>query len=118
MVVSVTLGMIVDDTIHMLLAFRHGLAETGDPRAALRHGLDVAGRPMLFTSLVLSAGFASLLLSDFQPTAHFGLLVGVAVAAAMAADLFMLPAALLLCSGARSSARLGLPPQPVTGGNE
>lgn len=118
MVASVTLGMIVDDTIHMLLAFRHGLAQSGDPRAALRHGLDVAGRPMVFTSLVLSAGFGSLLLSDFQPTAHFGLLVGVAVASAMAADLFMLPAGLFLCTRARLAAPLGLPPRTATEGNE
>jgi predicted RND superfamily exporter protein len=119
MVASVTLGMIVDDTIHMLLAFRHGLAESGDPRAALRHGLAVAGRPMVFTSLVLSTGFSSLLLSDFQPTAHFGLLVGVAVASAMAADLFMLPAALLLCTRARSRTPLQLrTPSTTTGGAE
>ncbi len=105
MVASVTLGMIVDDTIHMLLGFRHGLARTGDPRAALRHAIEVAGRPMVFTSLVLSAGFGSLVLSDFQPTAHFGMLVGVAVVSAMCADLFMLPAALVLCTSASARVR-------------
>jgi predicted RND superfamily exporter protein len=55
----------------------------------------VAGRAIAVTSLILVAGFAALTLSGFRPTAHFGLLVCAAVAAAVLADLLILPAALL-----------------------
>jgi predicted RND superfamily exporter protein len=94
MVASVALGIIVDDTIHLTSAYLRGLEADGEPRRALEHALRVAGRPVVFTSFILIGGFASLALSDFQPTAHFGSLVGIAVATALLADLVILPAAL------------------------
>jgi predicted RND superfamily exporter protein len=112
MVASIALGIIDDDTVHLITVWRAAVQRTGDPRAALQHAFDVAGRAIAVTSLILVAGFAALTFSGFQPTAHFGLLVCAAVATAVLADLLILPAALLRLGGAarfRSSNAVQIP---------
>jgi hypothetical protein len=100
MVASIAMGIIDDDTVHLISTWKSGVERTGDPQAALEHAFDLAGRAIAVTSLILVAGFAALTLSGFRPTAHFGLLVCAAVAAAVVADLLILPAALLRLGGA------------------
>jgi predicted RND superfamily exporter protein len=95
MVASVALGIIVDDTIHLTKAYLRGLERDAEPQRALDYALGVAGLPVLFTSFILVGGFVSLALSDFQPTAHFGILVGITIATALVADLVILPVALV-----------------------
>jgi hypothetical protein len=107
MVASIALGIIVDDTIHFGQAFRRGLELHGSRESAIEHALDVAGRPVLLTSLILVAGFAVLGLSEFQPTRHFGVLVGVTVATALVAELVILPAALARFAPRRAAATTG-----------
>lgn len=92
MVASVNLGIIVDDTIHLLHAVREGIAQGMDPEAAVDRALERVGRAVVFTSVVLGLGFAVLLLSDFRPTARFGGLTALTVVLALAADLTLLPA--------------------------
>jgi hypothetical protein len=99
MVASIALGIIDDDTVHLISTWQRAAARTGDPVRALEHAFDVAGRAIAVTSLILVCGFGALTLSGFQPTAHFGLLVCAAVAAALLADLLILPAALLQLGG-------------------
>jgi len=56
--------------------------------------LELTGRDVIFTCAVLGLGFGTLLLSEFQPTAHFGGLTALTIAIALAADLVLLPALL------------------------
>jgi len=100
MVASIAMGIIDDDTVHLISTWKAGVERSGDSEAALEHAFDVAGRAIAITSLILLCGFAALTLSGFQPTAHFGLLVCAAIAAAVLADLLILPAALLRLGGA------------------
>jgi predicted RND superfamily exporter protein len=113
MVASVTLGLIDDDTLHLVLAWQRGLEE-GDARSALDHALRVAGRPTLLASAVLAGGFAVLALSDFQPTRHFGALVALTVVSAVIADLIVLPAALARLAPALAGSP-GTHPEEVPG---
>ena len=99
MVACIAEGIIVDDTIHLVHSFRRKWQQCGDREKALDHALQVSGRPIVITALILAAGFAIPMLSDFQPTAHFGMLVGLAVLAALAAELLILPPALLRIPG-------------------
>jgi len=99
MVASIAMGVIDDDTVHLISTWKSAVERSGDSAAALEHAFEVAGRAILVTSVILVAGFAALALSGFQPTAHFGLLVCAAVAAALLADLLILPAALLHLGG-------------------
>jgi predicted RND superfamily exporter protein len=99
MVACIAEGIIVDDTIHLVHSFLRMWRQCGDRGKALDHALEVSGRPIVITAAILAAGFAIPMLSDFQPTAHFGMLVGLAVLAALAAELFILPPALLRVPG-------------------
>jgi predicted RND superfamily exporter protein len=92
MVASTTLGLIDDDTIHLVHAYL-GARERGESHA-LEHALRHAGQPTLLASAILAGGFAVLALSDWVPTRHFGALVAITVAAAVVADLIVLPALL------------------------
>jgi len=94
MVASIALGIVVDDTIHLLHAWRRGLALSGSAEGALEYALGVAGRPTILTAVILIGGFGMLALSDFQPTAHFGGLVAFTVAVSLAVELVVLPPAL------------------------
>jgi len=85
---------VVDDTIHVLHAWRRGLELRGNAEGALEYALGVAGRPTILTAAILVGGFGMLALSDFQPTAHFGALVAFTVAVALAVELVVLPPAL------------------------
>jgi phenylacetate-coenzyme A ligase PaaK-like adenylate-forming protein len=67
MVASIALGIVVDDTIHVLHAWRRGLELRGSAEGALEYALGVAGRPTILTAVILVGGFGMLTLSDFQP---------------------------------------------------
>lgn len=94
MVASIALGIVVDDTIHLLHAWRRGLELRGSAEGALEYALGVAARPTILTAVILVCGFGMLALSDFQPTAHFGGLVAFTVAVSLAVELLVLPPSL------------------------
>lgn len=91
MMLSVTLGIAVDDTLHYLWRFRTALGRTGDYRSALLETNSSVGRACVFTTVVVAGGFWILMLSQFLPTAYFGGLVGFTMMGTLAADLVLLP---------------------------
>ena len=95
LMLSVTLGIAVDDTVHYLWRYRSELARTGDPRAALAATSASVGRACVFTTVVIAGGFWILMLSQFLPTAYFGGLVGFTMLGTLAADLILLPVLLV-----------------------
>jgi len=100
MVATIIVGVAVDDGIHLLWRFRrerHDGAPVEDAvDAALRH----VGTAVVASSLVLAAAFWALTVSPVSSVASFGFLAGVAILAALAADLLILPALLLRGAGA------------------
>jgi len=94
MMLSITFGITVNNTLHHLWRFRAALSETGDYSASAVQALGSVGRACVFTTLMIAAGFWILVLSEFLPTAYFGGLVGFTMTAALAADLVLLPALL------------------------
>lgn len=99
MIASVVLGLAVDDTLHVLAHYRRLEPETG-PAPAVVESLGQAGAGVLVTSLILVLGFGTVSTSSLAPVAHFGMLASLAVLAALAADLWWVPA---LFSSARAS---------------
>ncbi|MCZ7652422.1 MAG: MMPL family transporter [Thermoanaerobaculia bacterium] len=91
MVASVTLGLVVDDTLHSLARHREEARALGG-RAAIVRRLERSAPAYLLTGLILCLGFGVCALSEFAPTARFGLLSAAAVALAVVADLLLLPA--------------------------
>ncbi len=97
MIASVVLGLVVDDSIHLLARIQRNLGSSQvDLGAVVDASVREVGRPILVTSAVLVAGFWSLLFASFQPNIYFGLLAGVTILMALLADLILLPAILRL----------------------
>ena len=94
-VVAMTVGIVVDDTVHFLSKYRRARREYGqDPEDAVRYAFDTAGRALLTTTVVLVAGFLIFAFSPFVPTAQVGVLTAMIIGFALVADLSLLPALL------------------------
>ncbi|MFQ5666247.1 MAG: RND family transporter [Candidatus Binatia bacterium] len=96
MIAAISVGIAVDDTIHYLSAYRADLRRAATREAAIRNTVRTVGRPILITSVALSAGFLIVCLSNFQPIRYFGILASMTMAVALIADLLLLPALLLV----------------------
>ena len=95
-VAGIAMGIVVDDTVHYLSCFRKELEETGDYTLALHAAHRHVGPAIIFTSTILTIGFLVLLAGNFSPVRNFGLLTSLTMAFAVVADLFLLPALLML----------------------
>ena len=94
-VVAMTIGIVVDDTVHFLSKYRRARREYGQgPEEAVHYAFDTAGRALFATTLVLVAGFLIFAFSPFVPTAQVGVLTAMIIAFALVADLTLLPALL------------------------
>jgi predicted RND superfamily exporter protein len=93
---NIAVGLAVDDTIHFMHNFRKYRETFGDTRRAVIETLDTAGRAMLITSLVLSAGFFTFMFADLNNLFYFGLMTGSVILLALAADFFVAPALVVL----------------------
>ena len=95
LIASVAIGLAVDDTIHYLFRCNVELRMGRSRETALRNTIEHVGRPIVFTTITISLGFAVLLYSSFQPTSAFGLMMVVTMFSALFGDLFLLPALML-----------------------
>ena len=95
-VTSMTLGIVVDDTVHFLSKYRRARHENGcSSPDAIRHAFTTVGRALLVTSIVLVAGFLVLATSSFEVNAGMGLLTAIVIGLALAADFLLLPPLLM-----------------------
>ncbi|MCB9744103.1 MAG: MMPL family transporter [Alphaproteobacteria bacterium] len=99
MFLTVTVGLVVDDTLFFLLGFQRRMSEGEPSTQALTRTLDEAGPGILVTSACLALGFASLLPSSFVNARMLGGLTSATVIAALASDLLLLPACCRLIWG-------------------
>ena len=102
---AMTLGIIVDDTIHIIWRYREARANGADPDVAAREMFAKVGEPMLISSLVLIAGFSILSVSGFHITSSTGILVAGTIVFALILDWFFLAPLLILIDNARQKRR-------------
>ena len=96
MVTAMTLGIVVDDTVHFLSKYRRARRELGCASPdAVRVAFRTVGRALLTTSLVLVAGFIVVSLSSFELNAGMGKLTALVIALALFTDFFLLPPLLM-----------------------
>jgi len=93
---SISLGIIVDDTIHFLTRYKTMLGRGLTPEVAMTKTLAHIGPAMLGTSIILVLGFGVLTLSSFQMTSYLGWLSVIIVSVAPLTDLVLAPALVLL----------------------
>ncbi len=91
LIASIVVGLAVDDTLHFLARYRLAYSQEMDSQAAMRTTLVQLGRPIISTSVAVSAGFSILMLSSFTPTAVFGMLMMLAMLSALSGGLVILP---------------------------
>jgi predicted RND superfamily exporter protein len=95
-VVSLTLGIVVDDTVHFLSHYLRARREDGlEPAAAIRYSFGTVGTAMWITTVTLVAGFLVLTLSGYKMNADMGLLSAITLSLALLMDFLFLPALLL-----------------------
>ena len=95
-IAAISIGIGVDNTIHYMHRFKREFPRFGDYRETMYFCHNSIGRAMYFTSMTIVAGFSILALSNFIPTAVFGLLTSLAMLVALTGSLTLLPQ-LLIC---------------------
>jgi len=99
----IAIGLAVDDSIHFISGFRRYLAQGQDPVQAVESTMRSTGRALLFTSIVLTSGFAVLLLSEMLNLRNVGGLTTFAIAMAFLLDVTVTPALLVLTHRGRAA---------------
>lgn len=94
-VLSMTLGIIVDDTVHFLTKYQNARQSGKNAEEAVRYAFASVGRALWITTIVLSLGFSVLMLSPFALNADMGMLTSIIILVALAVDLLFLPAFLM-----------------------
>ena len=97
---SVSIGMAVDGSIHMLSRLREELGKTPLLTTAVMRAARGTGSALVIACTSLVLGFSVLLLSRFIPVQRFAELIAVSIASCLLATLVVLPA-LIRAVGAR-----------------
>jgi len=93
---TMTLGIVVDDTVHFLSKYLRARREKNlSPEDAVRYAFTTVGRALLITSIVLVAGFLVLATSSFQLNSGMGLVTAIVIVLALLADFLFLPPLLI-----------------------
>jgi hypothetical protein len=90
-VASIAIGIAVDDTVHHMIRYSRELKRDHDQTRAMVDTLRAQGRPVIYVSLALAAGFLVLGFSSFVPARQAGLLCGLVMLVAMVGELVLTP---------------------------
>jgi predicted RND superfamily exporter protein len=91
---TICLAIAVDDTIHFLTRFGLERRHTDDDAEAIRRAFTAVGTGMIMTTIVLLAGFSTVLLSDSREHRIFAWIGVATLSSALFGDLVFLPALL------------------------
>ncbi len=95
-VTTMTLGIVVDDTVHLLSKYLRARREKGyDASQAVVYAFTTVGRALLTTTIVLTFGFLVLAMSAFELNSAMGMLTALVIVLALIADFLLLPALLI-----------------------
>lgn len=104
---AVTLGIVVDDTVHFMSKFQDARQQGKSSENAIRYAFESVGGALMITTLVLSCGFLILAISNFNVSAYTGIMVAMTIIIALLFDFFVLPAILLMTNRDSKSAGTG-----------
>jgi predicted RND superfamily exporter protein len=95
-VAGMTLGIVVDDTVHFLSKYLHARRDRqADTHMAVEYAFGSVGRALWITTFVLVCGFMVMAQSSFKVNADMGLLTALTILIALAIDFFFLPPLLM-----------------------
>ena len=103
-VFSISLGILVDDTVHFISKYRRAREVKGlSPEDAIRYSFNNVGDALLITTLVLCIGFAVLTTSNFALNSIAGSLTAITIFIALVFDFLILPPLLMIFDKDRPS---------------
>lgn len=105
MLAAVILGIAIDDAIHFLHRLR--TERRREEKDAIARTLVAVGPALVTTSAALSLGFLTFMASAWQTISSFGFFMSLAIAGALLATLFVLPALLYVAASTRASRATG-----------
>lgn len=98
-VAGMTLGIVVDDTVHFLSKYLRARREMGlSAEDGVRYAFSTVGVALWVTSFVLVLGFGVLTFSNFELNSGMGMLTAITISIALVADFLLLPPLLLTFS--------------------
>ncbi|WP_142784138.1 efflux RND transporter permease subunit [Changchengzhania lutea] len=98
-VFGMTLGIIVDDTVHFVSKFLRARRELGyDSKQAVIYAFQTVGKALVITTIVLLAGFIILSQSTFALNSYMARITTMIILGAIIIDFILLPSLLILVS--------------------
>ncbi|HAT8540243.1 MMPL family transporter [Vibrio vulnificus] len=94
-VVTLTLGVVVDDAVHFLAKYQHARKAGQNAEQAVRYAFHTVGRALWITTVVLVAGFSVLAMSQFRLNSDMGQLSAIVIFVALVIDFVLLPSLLM-----------------------
>jgi predicted RND superfamily exporter protein len=95
-ILSMTIGIVVDDTVHFLSKYLRARREHKlDPAGAVRYAFNTVGQAMWITTIALVAGFLVLTFSHYRMSTDMGLMSAITIALALGMDFLLLPTLLM-----------------------
>ncbi|HTL83374.1 MAG TPA: MMPL family transporter [Bacteroidia bacterium] len=88
---SIAFGIATDDTVHFLGRLKLEMKKGKSVLYSLKRTYLSTGKAVVVTSLILSAGFFTLIFSEFESTFYFGVLVSITLMIAVMTDLLLFP---------------------------
>ncbi|MCH7829665.1 MAG: MMPL family transporter [Proteobacteria bacterium] len=99
-VAGMTLGIVVDDTVHFLSKYLRARREKGlSSEEAIHYAFTSVGMALIVTTVVLISGFLVLTFSSFKINSDMGLLTSITIGIALVMDFLLLPPLLMKLDG-------------------
>jgi len=98
-VFSMTLGIVVDDTVHFMSKYLRARRELGyDAKQAVIYAFETVGKALVTTTIVLVSGFYVLTTSAFALNSYMAKITVIILFSALVIDFILLPSLLILTS--------------------
>ncbi|MEO0391889.1 MAG: efflux RND transporter permease subunit [Pseudomonadota bacterium] len=95
-VASISLGIIVDDTVHFLTKYQRARREHGyGAEDAIRYAFETVGKALIVNTFILGLGFLVLTTSSFKLNVDLGMMTFMAIVFALILDFLLLPGLLI-----------------------
>ena len=106
MVSGMSIGIVVDDTVHFLNKYLHAKRQLGmDAQKSVSYTLQEVGPAIVFTTLVLVSGFLLMaMLSEFRVNSDMGKMTAMILSFALIFDLVTLPVLLMVFDDQKQTA--------------
>jgi len=102
-IAALTLGIIVDDSIHFISKYFRARREYKKSTAdAVRFSFHTVGHALWVTTAILAAGFSVLTFSNFQINSDLGYMTIITIVFALILDFLLLPTLLMKAEGGSS----------------